>query len=131
MSLAELLRVEWRAPTWALLALAPILFNVLAGWREQQWNRYAEPHLQPWALRQGSVSQQSIWRAASGWGFWLLLACALAGPRLPLETLGNTQQTHHDMDLMIVLDVSPSMAAEDIAPNRLARAKRAGWRREL
>lgn len=123
MNIAELLQLEWREPTWALLALTPILFNVLAGWREQQWNRYAEPHLQAWALRQGSVSQQSLWRAASGWGFWLLLACALAGPRLPLETLDNTQQTHHDMDLMVVLDVSPSMAAVDIAPNRLARAK--------
>ena len=123
MSLAELLQLEWRAPEWTLLALMPILFNVLAHWRKQQWNRYAEAHLQPWALRPGTTLQHSIGRSIRNGSFWLLLACALAGPRLPLEIGDHTQQTRHDMDLMIVLDVSASMAAVDIAPNRLARAK--------
>lgn len=123
MNLAELLQLEWRAPAWGLLALMPLLFALLARWRKQQWNRYAEPHLQPWALRQGAALQHNPWRMAGHWGFWLLLACALAGPRLPLETLDSMQQTRHDMDLMIVLDVSPSMAAVDVAPSRLARAK--------
>lgn len=123
MNLAELLQLEWRAPAWGLLALMPLLFALLARWRKQQWNRYAEPHLQPWALRQGAKLQHSHWRRASQWGFWILLATSLAGPRLPLEALDQTRQTRHDMDLMIVLDVSPSMAATDVAPNRLARAK--------
>lgn len=128
MNLAELLQLEWRAPAWSLLALMPVLFSLLTRWRKQQWNRYAEPHLQPWALRHGTARQQNVWRTAGQWGFWLLLACALAGPRLALETTleaapGGAQQTRHDMDLMVVLDVSPSMAALDIAPNRLARAK--------
>ena len=126
MSLAELLQLEWRAPAWGLIALMPLPFTLLSRWRKQQWNRYAEPHLQPWALRHGAARQQNAWTLAGQWGFWLLLACALAGPRLALETTleaGGAQQTRHDMDLMVVLDVSPSMAAVDIAPNRLARAK--------
>lgn len=123
MNLTELLQLEWRAPAWGLIALMPLLFALLARWRRQQWDRYAEPHLQPWALRQGAALPRNRWRAAGQWGFWLLLACALAGPRLPLETLDGAQQTRHDMDLMILLDVSPSMAALDVAPNRLARAK--------
>lgn len=146
MNLAELLQLEWRAPAWGLIALMPLLFALLARWRKQQWNRYAEPHLQAWALRQGAALQHNPWRIAGQWGFWLLLACALAGPRLPLETLdgtradvalspnslpqagerdlGSLRELHrHDMDLMIVLDVSPSMAALDVAPSRLARAK--------
>jgi Ca-activated chloride channel family protein len=123
MSWGELLQLEWRAPAWALIALMPVLFNGLAGWRQQQWNRYAEPHLQPWALRQRVTSPQSVWRIGAVWSFWILLACALAGPRLPLEIRDNQHQTRHDMDIMIVLDVSASMAATDVAPNRLTRAK--------
>ena len=127
MSLAELLQLEWRAPAWALIALIPALFTLLAHRRKQQWTSYAESHLQPWALRHGAVLRQNPWKLAGLWGFWLLLACALAGPRLPLETLleaaPGARQTRHDMDLMIVLDVSPSMAAVDVAPNRIARAK--------
>lgn len=116
-------QLEWRAPAWMLLALMPLLFNALANWRKQQWTRYAESHLQAWALRQGAARQHSWLRVAAMWAFWALLACALAGPRLPLDTLDNKTQTRHDMDLMIVLDVSASMAATDIAPTRLARAK--------
>lgn len=128
INLAELLQLEWRAPAWGLLALMPLLFALLTRWRKQQWNRYAEPHLQPWALRHGAARQRNRWTLAGQWAFWLLLACAMAGPRLALETTleatsGGAQQTRHDMDLMVVLDVSPSMAALDIAPNRLARAK--------
>ena len=86
MSLAEFLQLEWRAPAWGLIALMPLLFALLTRWRKQQWNRYAEPHLQPWALRHGAARQQNAWTLAGQWGFWLLLACALAGPRLALDT---------------------------------------------
>lgn len=116
-------QVEWRAPAWMLLALTPLLFNALMLWRKQQWNRYAEPHLKAWALRQGAARQHSPMRVVSVWAFWIMLAVAQAGPRLPLDTLDNKRQTRHDMDLMIVLDVSASMATTDVAPTRLARAK--------
>lgn len=116
-------QLEWRAPAGMLIALMPVLFNALAGWRSQRWQRYAEPHLQAWALRQGAAPQHSVVRVAAMWTFWVLLACALAGPRLPLDALENKRQTRHDMDIMIVLDVSVSMAVTDIAPTRLARAK--------
>lgn len=123
MNWYALQQVEWRAPAWMLLALMPLLFDVLVRWRKQQWTRYAEPHLQAWALRQGAARQHRPLRVVSMWAFWLLLAVALAGPRLPMDTLDNQRQTRHDMDVMIVLDVSASMAATDVAPTRLARAK--------
>jgi len=122
VNIAELLHLEWRAPLCWLLALTPLLFALLAAWRKPAWNRYAERHLQPWAVRQGTPKQHGKLRRVATWLFWLLLACALAGPRLPLAT-PEARQTHHDMDVLIVLDVSPSMAAVDIAPNRLLRAK--------
>jgi len=130
MSAAELLQVEWRAPAWWLIAFMPLLFTLLARRYKQAWHRYAEPRLQAWAIKPGAAIKHGKWRTLrtwSTWGFWLLLACALAGPRLPLETLETSdaqpRQTRHDMDVLIVLDVSPSMAATDIAPDRLSRAK--------
>ncbi len=122
MTVAELLHLEWRAPLWGLIALTPLLFYLLAAWRKPAWNRYADLHLQPWAVQQGTPMRHGALRKVGAWLFWLLLACALAGPRLALET-PDARQTRHDMDVLIVLDVSPSMAAIDIAPNRLARAK--------
>ncbi|MBT9613993.1 MAG: VWA domain-containing protein [Burkholderiales bacterium] len=125
MSLGELLQLQWRAPLWWLLALMPFLLIGLARLRKPSWQRYADPPLQPWAVRHGNtIEQQTLLRTLTEWAFWLLLACALAGPRLPLETLSNQpQQTKHDMDVFVALDVSPSMAATDLAPNRLLRAK--------
>lgn len=52
----------------------------------------------------------------------LLLAVALAGPRYGLH---QRQVERSGVDLVIALDVSESMNAEDVAPNRLARSKRA------
>lgn len=116
-------QIEWRAPAWMLIALVPLLMHALSRWHVQRWTRYAEPHLQAWAVRQGAARQQSPPRVLSAWLFWILLAAALAGPRLPLDTLDNKRQTRHDIDLMVVLDVSASMGAADVAPTRLARAK--------
>ena len=48
------------------------------------------------------------------------LVCAMAEPRLGYET----QETHRrGLDLIVIVDVSKSMLATDIAPNRLTRAK--------
>ena len=116
-------QIDWRAPAWMLIALMPLLLHALTRWRGQQWTRYAEPHLQDWAVRQGATRQQRPLRLLSTWVFWLLLAAALAGPRLPLDTIDSKRQTRHDIDLMVVLDVSASMATVDVSPSRLARAK--------
>ncbi|OFZ68511.1 MAG: hypothetical protein A2Z01_05040 [Betaproteobacteria bacterium RBG_16_58_11] len=124
MSLAELLQLQWREPLGWLAALTPLLLIGFARLRKPSWQRYAEAPLQPWAVRHGNTMKQAPLRTLMEWAFWLLLACALAGPRLPLEALSNLpQQTKHDVDVMIVLDVSPSMAATDLAPSRLLRAK--------
>jgi|WetSurMetagenome_2_1015567.scaffolds.fasta_scaffold141374_2 Ca-activated chloride channel homolog len=49
-----------------------------------------------------------------------LLVVALAGPRFGSKM---TQVRHEGIDLMIALDISNSMLAEDIRPSRLERAK--------
>ena len=49
-----------------------------------------------------------------------VLILALANPRVPA---GENKVTRNGIDVMIALDVSKSMLAEDVKPNRLERAK--------
>ncbi len=51
---------------------------------------------------------------------WLYIAFALAGPRRPLGLDKNTIEVN---DIFIVLDLSRSMLAEDLQPNRFEAAK--------
>lgn len=124
-----LLNLDWRAPWWGLLALQPLLFWMLARRRRQRLAAYADAHLLPWAVVAAPRQRGAAWRELTSTLVnslaWLLLAVAAAGPRLPLETgpgdgpLGR----RHVISVYVVLDVSASMAATDIAPSRLARAR--------
>ena len=122
LSGGELAQIEWRAPAAWLILLLPLLPRLLARWRTPAWEHYAEPHLQAWALRRSGIAPHCVWCTLYDAAIFALLACALAGPRLPIETQGGGR-AQHDIDIMVVLDVSPSMAATDIAPYRLLRAK--------
>lgn len=117
-------QLEWSHPWWALLALQPLLMALVLKLRRNQVLHYADAHLLPWVVR-GSVHDRQVkWKGLLNVAAWLLLACAAAGPRLPLVS-GNAQQAvqRHEMDIMVLLDVSPSMQALDISPQRLQRAK--------
>lgn len=123
MTLAQLAHLDWRAPAWAWLALAPLLLWWAGRLRHAPWERYAERALQPWAIRQPPFGGSLGWRSALDALTWILLAIALAGPRLPLEGGTQARAARHDLDLVIALDVSSSMHAVDIAPSRLERAR--------
>lgn len=122
LSWAELSQIEWRAPLAWLVLLLPLITHFIARSRQPAWQAYAEPHLQAWAVQtpaiMPSLPRNRLWNAL----FYVLLACALAGPRLPINTQSGTR-AQHDIDIMVVLDVSASMAATDVPPNRLQRAK--------
>ncbi len=51
---------------------------------------------------------------------WLLIAFALTGPRKPLKFIPSNIEVN---DIFLVVDVSRSMLAEDLKPNRLEVAK--------
>ena len=121
----DLVQLDWRNPWWGLLALQPLLMAGWLSWRRQKIVHYADPHIQPWALRGRLGAAPVGWRNTLNVLAWVLLACAAAGPRLPLLTVSQQHAAtlRHDLDLMLVLDVSTSMQAQDIAPQRLLRAK--------
>jgi len=105
-----------------LLWSVPVLLLVLlyaAHRRRQALERFAEPAL----LRQINTSLSSArrrWKAAL-----LLAGVAFAVLALARPAWNPVEQTvqRRGRDVVFLLDVSKSMLAEDLAPNRLERAK--------
>lgn len=125
IGLSELTQIEWRNLWWLLLALQPLVLALLARRGRQRTLNYADASLRPWVVRNVTHATGRRWSAALNTAAWILLACAAAGPRLPLITPtpdGGIARVH-DIDIIVVLDVSPSMQATDVSPQRLQRAK--------
>ena len=109
-------------PYW-LLALIPaiILFVFLLKRRlaSARWNGIIDTHLMPHVLDQ-MPSEQSRWPLWFVLLAWLLACIALAGPTW--QQLPQPVQKKDDA-LVIVLDMSLSMAAQDVSPDRATRAR--------
>ncbi len=117
-------QLEWTHPGWALLALQPLLMEFLLKLRRDQVRHYADAKLLPWVLREAVNRQHERRQLLRHFAAWLLLAGALAGPRLPLPGDAAQQaRPQHALDVMVLLDVSSSMYAQDVSPQRLQRAK--------
>jgi len=113
---------HWLRPWWLAALLPGIALALLLARRSgnnSAWQGVIAPELLPYLVEQDTSTK----RQRLHW--WLLLpwlcAClALAGPswnKIPLPI--HKQQT----PLVILLDLSPSMWAEDVKPNRLTRAR--------
>ena len=110
---------------WWFLALIPALIVLgLYHWRSLKSGNWADiinPDLLPYLI-QGKASEKSrghiiITMIAIA---WLLSCIGLAGPawkQLPQPVYKE------DSALVVILDLSPSMLAEDIPPSRLVRAR--------
>jgi len=118
-----LLHLHWREPLWLGLAMLPLVFGWWRGARHARLLRYADADLLPWAANQPAARAHRRWRTLAHALAWLLLALAAAGPRLPLDVQDGQPVPRHRVTVMAVLDVSASMRATDIAPDRLTRAR--------
>ena len=112
-------------PLWLLgivpAALCLLMINRLAR-QAGNWSKVINPKLLPFLMQtdnhnENRLTQGFILGAA---GCWLLCCLALAGPswnQLP-------QPVHkEDSALVLMLDLSPSMLAEDVTPSRLIKAR--------
>jgi Ca-activated chloride channel family protein len=107
-----------------LLALQPVLMSLFVSLPYRRQRRaYADSNLLPWVMAGPARHEKS----RTGARFlllqicWILMALAMAGPRYP-----DPQQTPDHAsaaDVMVVVDVSRSMTATDVRPDRLTRAK--------
>jgi len=113
---------HWLRPLW-LAAIAPALLLCWLLWRYQhkarQWGQLISPQ-----LLEHLIDPQTAGRRRNYlWGLlvaWVLACLALAGPsweKRPLPVHKNEEA------LVLALDLSPSMLAEDLKPSRLVRAR--------
>ena len=105
---------------WLLIPALAVLILGLYGIREQvKWQKIISPELRPFMIQAGS--EKTIkWMQVLLFLFISLAVIGAAGPTWKLVEL--PEQTL-ETPLVIALDLSQSMMATDIQPNRLERAK--------
>ncbi|WP_176511857.1 tetratricopeptide repeat protein [Pseudomonas faucium] len=114
---------QWLRPLWLLAVplLAWLLFKL---WhrrkRAGRWQMILPAAFHPVLLGGGSGSNSKLPWVALGLA-WLLVVLALLGPSW--QRLEETRQRPAD-PLVILLELTPQMLAEDVAPNRLEQARR-------
>lgn len=109
---------------WGLLALLPVAAWL---WHSAQHashgpiQRYADAHLLPHLTGSRALHAGERWGRFLRWSLlWGLLLTAMAGPRWDYK---DVRLFHPGDSLLILLDISRSMEASDVAPTRLARAR--------
>lgn len=115
-------RFEHNSMLWGL-ALIPILFllfYLVKRWRKKARESFADSHLM---LK--LMPQYSNFRYRLKFSLFLiaytLLIIGIANPQIGTKV---EEVKREGIDLIVALDVSNSMKAEDLSPNRLERAKR-------
>lgn len=105
---------------FALLPLMVVVFWLFWRWRKQAIDRFAERHLAPLLM-----PEASRWKHRLKFGLLLLaLAFLIVGAANPQWGSKREKVKRKSVDVLIALDISNSMYAEDIAPSRLERAKK-------
>ncbi|MFJ4114604.1 tetratricopeptide repeat protein [Pseudomonas sp. NPDC089758] len=114
---------HWLRPLWLLVVplLAWLVFKL---WhrrrRAGRWQMILPPAFHPVLLGGGSGSHSKMPWVALGLA-WLLTVLALLGPSW--QRLEETRQRPAD-PLVILLELTPQMLAQDTPPNRLQQARR-------
>ena len=117
--------IHWEQP-WilALVPVAPVLAWAVFRGRTGPGGALRLPKvLRRWAGARAVTERPAVRRRASG--LWLGLGSALVLAALARPQWGNLEETVFDQsrEVLIALDLSASMLAEDVKPTRLARAK--------
>lgn len=107
---------EFQHATYALWGLLGLIFWMVSFF---YWFRKPQLFLPKKYKKMGFPVIRSLIFVA-GFVGWLYISFALAGPRRPLGMDKNTIDVN---DIIIVLDLSRSMMAEDLKPNRFEAAK--------
>lgn len=115
--------MDWLNPTyfWALAAVPVVaaLFVWAALRRYRAMQTFGDGHLIS-RLTNTVSARRRRWKAALSTVGILFVALALMGPRFGSQL---REVKREGVDIVIALDVSTSMQAEDIAPNRLDRSR--------
>jgi len=130
--------LEWQNSLWLWGLLVPFIFSAVKLMRKKQQKQgYADAHLWPWIVADQSNVMESIHvgrlvnsvkklgRLFSAGKLvaiaWIALMVAMAGPRSLDQSF--TMETRSGVDLLVDIDISASMKAEDIQPSRFIFAR--------
>jgi len=115
--------MTWADPQWFwLLALIPLFIGIQL-WRTLTKRRPGLMFSDTSALKniKGNWRAYGVWLAPLlMWSAFALIVMALARPQLKETTV---ERNAEGIDIMLVLDISTSMRAEDLKPNRLNAAR--------
>jgi Ca-activated chloride channel family protein len=105
---------------WLLLPLALILIIGLIVVREQvRWKRHIATHLRPFVIKKGSEAKKRWIQLFT----FIALSIAVLGLAGPSWEKYEQPERILETPMVILLDLSQSMMATDLQPNRLERAK--------
>ncbi len=121
MGLSDLGAFHFLHPAWLLALPALLLFAAALsrrGQRNPTWSRLVDAQLQPLVCLSSTGHGRSpvLWLSL----IWTLAVLALAGPAWRRR---QSPAFRVPAAWVIVLDLSPSMAATDVAPDRVTRAR--------
>lgn len=123
----DLSQLHFANPLWLWMFLVIPLIGGLffLYYRKQQplhqLEKFIDPHLIPHLLLGNKQKKKRGWTDLLYWSFaWSCLVIALAGPRWDFREISTFTR---DQSLVVLLDLSESMNAQDISPSRLGRAK--------
>ena len=123
IGLSEIIRnFHFIRPYWLIAIIPLILILFLLRLQDKSanaWEGIIDPGLLSYLLQKTDLEKASLltWL----FFFWALIVVALAGPTW--QKIPQPVQEKDDA-LIIVLDLTRSMLAEDVNPNRLTKAKR-------
>lgn len=115
------MHIHFTEPFWLLLCLVPLLARLWCSTsgngRRERLARFADPWLLPRLLIGHPRDHRSgkLFLIA-----WMLGCIALSAPYLHATPQSALRTA---LDIAVILDISPSMQAQDITPSRLQRAK--------
>ncbi|MDH5324936.1 MAG: VWA domain-containing protein [Gammaproteobacteria bacterium] len=120
--LNSVVNLTFREPLWLLLCLLPFMTLLVSQFSTQDDDTFADKSLRPWILYPASLINRNILlRNTILTLSWCFFCVALAGPRqIDHQYQGSAVI---QSEFVFVLDVSHSMGAIDISPNRVGRAK--------
>ena len=118
----EMLPLHFIRPWW--LAMLPVAVIIPLLWRHLRrasgdWGKICDSHLLRWLSVGDAAARPSRWGPWLAGVSWFIAAISLAGPSW--EKLPDTSFASKDARVL-VLDLSLSMLAEDLKPNRLTQA---------
>lgn len=119
----DMLPLHFIRPLW--LALIPLAVIIPILWRRLRrpsgdWGKICDTHLLRWLSVGNAAARRSRFGPWLAGLVWLIAAMALAGPSW--QKLPDSSFTSRDARVL-VLDLSLSMLAEDLKPNRLTQAR--------